>query len=206
MHVQNLTNSLWDIRIFLGLVPKESHCIWWWDGTEVQCTGITRWAYNTETSVLGLGCEGVDWIYLALAWDSFHRRFHRRPGLTYQLVTKNSFQWRWIFRFHFLFFRRDVPWAVDYMILQLTAVLKELLFYCFVRSKFWPWNGWLRPRQARGPRYDHSIICLCLQTARFVCFVNLHYEMMCSVESYPVQISTAALTRAVIAFPPLSTL
>ena len=27
MHVQNLMNSLWDIRIFLGLVPKESPCI-----------------------------------------------------------------------------------------------------------------------------------------------------------------------------------
>ena len=27
LHVQNLMNSLWDIRIFLGLVPKESHCI-----------------------------------------------------------------------------------------------------------------------------------------------------------------------------------
>jgi len=27
MHVQNLMNSLWDIRTFLGLVPKESHCI-----------------------------------------------------------------------------------------------------------------------------------------------------------------------------------
>ena len=27
MHVQNLLNSLWDIRIFLGLVPKESPCI-----------------------------------------------------------------------------------------------------------------------------------------------------------------------------------
>ena len=26
MHPQNLMNSLWDIRIFLGLVPKESHC------------------------------------------------------------------------------------------------------------------------------------------------------------------------------------
>ena len=26
MHVQNLINSLWDIRIFLGLVPKESPC------------------------------------------------------------------------------------------------------------------------------------------------------------------------------------
>ena len=27
MHVQNLMNSLWDIRIFLDLVPKESPCI-----------------------------------------------------------------------------------------------------------------------------------------------------------------------------------
>ena len=27
MHVQNLMNSLRDIRIFLGLVPKESPCI-----------------------------------------------------------------------------------------------------------------------------------------------------------------------------------
>ena len=27
MHVQNLMNSLWDIRISLGLVPKESPCI-----------------------------------------------------------------------------------------------------------------------------------------------------------------------------------
>ena len=27
MHVQNLMNSLWDIGIFLGLVPKESPCI-----------------------------------------------------------------------------------------------------------------------------------------------------------------------------------
>ena len=27
MHIQNLMNSLWDIRIFLGLAPKESHCI-----------------------------------------------------------------------------------------------------------------------------------------------------------------------------------
>ena len=27
MYVKNLMNSLWDIRIFLGLVPKESHCI-----------------------------------------------------------------------------------------------------------------------------------------------------------------------------------
>jgi hypothetical protein len=27
MPVQNLINSLWDIRIFLGLVPKESPCI-----------------------------------------------------------------------------------------------------------------------------------------------------------------------------------
>ena len=27
MHVQNLMNSLWDIHIFLGLEPKESHCI-----------------------------------------------------------------------------------------------------------------------------------------------------------------------------------
>ena len=26
MHIQNLMNSLWDIRIFLGLVPKESPC------------------------------------------------------------------------------------------------------------------------------------------------------------------------------------
>ena len=26
MHVQNLMNSLWDIRIFLDLVPKESPC------------------------------------------------------------------------------------------------------------------------------------------------------------------------------------
>ena len=26
MHVQNIMNSLWDIRIFLGLVPKESPC------------------------------------------------------------------------------------------------------------------------------------------------------------------------------------
>jgi hypothetical protein len=25
--IQNLMNSLWDIRIFLGLVPKESTCI-----------------------------------------------------------------------------------------------------------------------------------------------------------------------------------
>ena len=30
MHVQNLMNSLWDIHIFLGLVPKESHCITTW--------------------------------------------------------------------------------------------------------------------------------------------------------------------------------
>ena len=28
MHVQNLTNSLSDICIFLGLVPQESHCIY----------------------------------------------------------------------------------------------------------------------------------------------------------------------------------
>ena len=28
MHVQNLVNTVWDIRIFLGLVPKESPCIW----------------------------------------------------------------------------------------------------------------------------------------------------------------------------------
>ena len=28
MHVQNLMNSLWDICIFLGLVPKESPCIY----------------------------------------------------------------------------------------------------------------------------------------------------------------------------------
>ena len=27
MHVKNLMNSLWDIRIFMGLVPKESPCI-----------------------------------------------------------------------------------------------------------------------------------------------------------------------------------
>ena len=27
MRVQNVMNSLWDIRIFLGLVPKESPCI-----------------------------------------------------------------------------------------------------------------------------------------------------------------------------------
>jgi len=27
MHVQNLMNILLDIHIFLGLVPKESHCI-----------------------------------------------------------------------------------------------------------------------------------------------------------------------------------
>jgi len=27
MHIQNLMNSLLDIRIFLSLVPKESHCI-----------------------------------------------------------------------------------------------------------------------------------------------------------------------------------
>ena len=30
MHVQNLMNSLWDIRIFLGLVPKESPCVYEW--------------------------------------------------------------------------------------------------------------------------------------------------------------------------------
>ena len=30
MHVQNLTNRLWDIRIFLGLVPKESPCTITW--------------------------------------------------------------------------------------------------------------------------------------------------------------------------------
>ena len=30
MHVQNLKNSLWDIRIFLGLIPKESHRITRW--------------------------------------------------------------------------------------------------------------------------------------------------------------------------------
>ena len=29
MHVQNLMNSLWDIRVFLSVVPKESPCIKW---------------------------------------------------------------------------------------------------------------------------------------------------------------------------------
>ena len=29
MHVQNLMNNLWDIVIFLCLVPKESHCIYY---------------------------------------------------------------------------------------------------------------------------------------------------------------------------------
>ena len=28
MHVQNLMNSFWDIRIFFGLIPKESPCIY----------------------------------------------------------------------------------------------------------------------------------------------------------------------------------
>ena len=31
MHVQSLMNSLWNIRIFLGLVPTESHCTKKWN-------------------------------------------------------------------------------------------------------------------------------------------------------------------------------
>ena len=36
MNVQNLMNSLWDIRIFLGPVPKESPCIIW---RPAKCSG-----------------------------------------------------------------------------------------------------------------------------------------------------------------------
>jgi len=49
----------------------------------VQHAVITRWADNTETSVLGLRYEGVEWIHLARARDSFLLRVRRTPGYSW---------------------------------------------------------------------------------------------------------------------------
>ena len=59
MHVQNQMNSLWDIRIFLGLVPKESHCI--------TRNGLLRFAAHKHESisVLRPGNDTVNTIILA---------------------------------------------------------------------------------------------------------------------------------------------
>ena len=46
----------------------------------MQHAGVTRWEDNIEPSVLGLGNEGVEWIRLARARDSFHVRVRRTPG------------------------------------------------------------------------------------------------------------------------------
>jgi hypothetical protein len=45
--------------------------------------GITRWADNTATNVLQLGYEGVEWIHLVRARDSFHFRVRRTPGYSW---------------------------------------------------------------------------------------------------------------------------
>ena len=44
MHVQNLMNRLWDIRIFLGLVPKESNC------SSSKQSGMALWRLYSATS------------------------------------------------------------------------------------------------------------------------------------------------------------
>jgi hypothetical protein len=52
MHVQNLMNSLWDIRIFLGPVPKESPDIWMHARQEeVVCKLHGHW--NLECTAAG---------------------------------------------------------------------------------------------------------------------------------------------------------
>jgi hypothetical protein len=70
-------NSLWDIRIFLGLVPKESPCTYWANPRSEETlikilngnregerqTGKTRrrWETNAEWILNGVGCEHIDW-------------------------------------------------------------------------------------------------------------------------------------------------
>jgi hypothetical protein len=55
MHVQNLMNSLWDIRIFLGLVPKESPCTYCFSSTTVAAR--TRLIATLHTYLYCLSCS-----------------------------------------------------------------------------------------------------------------------------------------------------
>ena len=73
MHVQNLMNSLWDIRIFLGLVPKESHCI--------LRGSVHTIKKNTEAVVvaskkIGLEVNADKSKYLAMSRDQGAERSH----------------------------------------------------------------------------------------------------------------------------------
>ena len=64
MHVQNLMNSLWDIRFFLGLVPKVSPCIKvrssiFWDVTQlISSFGTTYRSHLQGSRSLTLGPVG----------------------------------------------------------------------------------------------------------------------------------------------------
>ena len=78
MHVQNLMNSLWDIRIFLGLVPKESHCTstaqcgWHYIGVLSQTASLTQLHMTTMRSVYLV--RGICWFRETYYCYHYHRK------------------------------------------------------------------------------------------------------------------------------------
>ena len=52
MHIQNLMNSLWDIRIFLGLVPRESPCIYIWGWIIKELRTALFWVMTQRVVVI----------------------------------------------------------------------------------------------------------------------------------------------------------
>ena len=78
MRVQNLMNSLWDIRIFLGLVPKESLCIY--NNNELKVT-------QPEVGYLVLarnGCDEFEFVaeYIDMTLQNMFKSKHRSRDLT----------------------------------------------------------------------------------------------------------------------------
>jgi len=150
----------------------------------------TTWADNTETSVLGLRYEGVEWIHLARARDSFHLRVRITPGHTWSAYPSSASQ---------ELFSVTLDFEISFSVPKIQAVCSceetspvQQTTWHNILQPCWkcncaivmsdqnsrPWNGRIRSRQAWVfSRYDHRIIHLCLQTARFICFVNHRYEI-----------------------------
>jgi hypothetical protein len=55
-------NSLWDIRIFLGLVPKESLCIWLQTVNSLEFA-VIRSAFGQEADIFGTRCSSGQFRY-----------------------------------------------------------------------------------------------------------------------------------------------
>ena len=108
MHVQNLMNSRWDIRIFSGLVPKESPCMW----------SLQEGTYRLPRKWRFYLC-----VFLYYLYPAFYQYIHQQIHLM-EYNSPGAGKWRSLNNYYASYFIKVIL-LVDMLICARVCVLYE---------------------------------------------------------------------------------